>query len=369
MLRPKTKTGMQEAKVSMNANAQDWIRLIESAGRIKQLAPWQWMNEDDVFGITHPQTGEIGFISVMGALGEHLAVSVYLGASAWARFLALQQAPQGVLDEHPELLLEIPQLQASFEDRDELEDWDRLLLRGLNLKFRGRKAWPRFQSFRPGFMPWRLEPEEIGFLTLALQQLEQVAPRLKEDRSFLSGEAPGTLLIRSCRVGKRNTGEWKDRYERVPPPEFPPVQLAWDPGDVKKLKRMPPREDILEVDFFQFPGAIGQKGERPQAGYILLSLHAQSNLVFGAQTTCATESIEHMWGQIPGLLLSRLVEPGLRPREIHVQSQLLQNVLQPAFKELGTKIVLKPVLKKLRAAKRELLVHFQKKPVPDQRGR
>jgi len=352
----------------MNANAQDWIRLIEAAGRIKQLAPWQWMNEDDIFGITHPQTGEIGFISVMGALGEHLAVALYLGASSLARFLALQQAPQGVLDEHPELLLEIPQLQASYEDRGELEDWDRQLLRGLNLKFRGRKAWPRFQSFRPGFMPWRLEPKEIGFLTLALEQLEQVAPRLKADRSLLQGEEPGTLLIRSCRDGKRNTGEWKDRYERVPPPEFPPVPLAWDTEDVKKLKRMPGREDVLEVDFFQFPGAIGPKGERPQAAYILLSVHAQSNLVFGAQTTCVTESIEHMWGQIPGLLLSRLVEPGLRPREIHVQSRMLQNVLQPAFKELGTQIALKPVLKKLRAAKRELMAHFERNPVPA-RGR
>jgi hypothetical protein len=353
----------------MKPGTQDWIPLIESAGRIKRLAPWHWMNEGDVFGIAHPQTGEIGFISVMGALGEHLAVSVYLGAPAWARFRALQQAPQGVLDEHPELLLEIPQLKASFEDRGELEEWDRRLLRGLNLKFRGRKAWPRFQSFRPGFMPWRLEAEEIGFLTLALEQLEQVAPRLKADRSVLSGGEPGALLIRSCREGKRNAGEWKDRYERVPPPEFPPVPLAWDPGDVNKLKRMPPREDILEVDFFQFPGAIGQKGERPQAAYILLSVHAPSNLVFGAQTTCVTESIEHMWGQIPGLLLSRLVEPGLRPREIHVQSQLLQNVLQPAFKELGTRIVLKPVLKQLRAAKRELMAYFERNPLPDRRGR
>jgi hypothetical protein len=46
---------------------------------------------------------------------------------------------------------------------------------------------------------------------------------------------------------------------------------------------------------------------------------------------------------------------------------MLQNVLQPAFKELGTTIVLKPVLKKLRAAKRELLAHFEKKPAPARR--
>ena len=342
----------------------EWVRLVESAVRIKQLAPWQWMNEEDVFAIKHPKTGEIGFISVMGALGRHVAVAVYLGSHAFAKFNALRHAPPNFLDEYPELLLEIPQLQASFEDRDDLEEWDRQLLRSLNLKFRGRKAWPRFQSFRPGFMPWRLEPDEVRFLTLALEQLEQVAPRAHTDRSFLQGEDTSTFLLRARRMKEGRTGEWEDRYLRTPPPEFPPVPLAWDPGDIKELKRMRPQEDVIELDFFQYPGAIGKKGERPQAGYILLALHAQSNLIFGVETLHVTESIERMWGQIPGILLHRLVGPGMRPKEIHVQSQLLVNVLQTAFKELGTRIVLKPSLKKLRAAKREMFAFFEKRPSP-----
>jgi hypothetical protein len=162
---------------SSQASQAVWGRLFESAIRIKQMAPWEWMNETDVFGVQHPQTGEIGFVSVMGTLGEHIAVSLYLGASALAKFMYLQEVPSELFQEYPEILLEIPQLQASFEDRGILDDWDRQLIRNLNLKFRGRNAWPRFQSFRPGFMPWRLEPDEIRFLALALEQLEQVAHR------------------------------------------------------------------------------------------------------------------------------------------------------------------------------------------------
>jgi hypothetical protein len=236
----------------MNANTLEWSRLVESAVRIKQLAPWQWMSEDDVFGIMHPETGEIAFISVMGAFGLHVAVAVYLGAPAFARFIALQHTPPDVLDEYPELLLEIPHLQASFEDRDNLADWDRQLLRSLNLKFRGRKAWPRFQSFRPGFMPWRLESDEIRFLTLALEQLEQVAPRAREDRSFLLGEDTHPFFLRACHTKEGKTGEWEDRYVRIPPPEVPPVPIAWDPGDIEELKLMRPQGDAVEVDFFQY---------------------------------------------------------------------------------------------------------------------
>ncbi len=44
------------------------------------LAPWQWMTEVDLFGIEHPVTGELGFVSVMGQLGEHLAIAVSTSA-------------------------------------------------------------------------------------------------------------------------------------------------------------------------------------------------------------------------------------------------------------------------------------------------
>ena len=66
------------------------------------------MDEEDIFGIRHPDSGEMGFISVMGALGERTAVGVCLGTRALAEFLELQEAPPGVLTEYPELLLEIP---------------------------------------------------------------------------------------------------------------------------------------------------------------------------------------------------------------------------------------------------------------------
>jgi hypothetical protein len=145
-------------------------------------------------------------------------------------------------------------------------------------------------------------------------------------------------------------------------PTFPPVPLAWDPRHIKKLKRTASRGDIIELDLFMFPGRIGEKGQRPQVGYVLLALHAQSNMVFGVEMLGVTESIEHMLGRIPGLILSKLADPGLRPKEIHVQSLRLFNVLQPVFKELGTKIVHKPTLKKLGAAKRELLAFFRKGP-------
>jgi hypothetical protein len=50
---------------------EQWRRLYEAAVGVKELAPWEWMTETDVFGVQDPETQEIGFVSVMGALGEH----------------------------------------------------------------------------------------------------------------------------------------------------------------------------------------------------------------------------------------------------------------------------------------------------------
>jgi hypothetical protein len=267
----------------------------------------------------------------------------------------LQEVPSELFQEYPEILLEIPQLQASFEDRGILDDWDRQLIRNLNLKFRGRNAWPRFQSFRPGFMPWRLEPDEIRFLALALEQLEQVAPRVRADRSLLPCDEAGGFFVRAPRTKDEGAEAWEDRYMLIPPPEIPPVPLCWDPKDVRRLKRTPGPGEIIELDFFQFPGCFGNKAERPASAYVLLALHAQSNFILCVEFIQIKDTLENMWGQIPGVLLSRLADAGMRPKEIRVQSNLLLNVLPPAFQELGTKVVFKPQLKKLRAAKREML--------------
>lgn len=54
--------------------------LYHLASEIRALAPWGWMEETDVFGVQDPHTDELGFVSIMGNVGEYEAVAVYRGA-------------------------------------------------------------------------------------------------------------------------------------------------------------------------------------------------------------------------------------------------------------------------------------------------
>jgi hypothetical protein len=80
-------------------------------------------------------------------MGEHFAVALYPDAAAFYQFLELEETGGKV---SPEAALEIPQLQASFEDRNMLHQQDRDTIKSLGLKFRGRNAWPMFRTYRPG---------------------------------------------------------------------------------------------------------------------------------------------------------------------------------------------------------------------------
>lgn len=115
----------------------EWRRLYDAFAAIKELAPWEFMEEDEIFALENPENGDVGFVSVMGSLGEHFAVAVYLGVEALYRFWAMQEMGPAL---RPEFLLETPQLQASFEDREELEQEDRAVIKDLGRKYRGRGA-------------------------------------------------------------------------------------------------------------------------------------------------------------------------------------------------------------------------------------
>src|SRR5262249_4599727 len=138
--------------------AEEWKKLYVAAAKVKEMSPWEWMMEDEVFGVQNPETDEIGFVSVMGAGGEHFAISVYPGAEALYDFLTLHNEGEEETEDSAvaERVLEIPQLQASFEDRNSLQKEDRDLIKKLNLKFRGANNWPLFRNYAPGMFPWFL---------------------------------------------------------------------------------------------------------------------------------------------------------------------------------------------------------------------
>jgi hypothetical protein len=341
---------MTESSPTLN----EWRRLYQAAIRVKEIAPWEWMTETEIFGVQDPATDEIGFVSVMGMLGEHLCLAVYRGAKGLYSFWNFQQ----FADSAPaEALFEIPHLQASFEDRNELRDKDREVIKELGLKFRGRQEWPLFRSYRPGYLPWYLEAPEARLLTYALEQAAEVVLRVKEDPALLEPVDEESYLVR---VPHEISGNlvWEDEVMSVPPPEPEPIPIMIDVQTIERVRQLPRGKHTLEMDLFLFPAPIHEKGARPYFPYLLLVAEDQRGLILGNELLTPEPGLVEMWGSVPMKVVHQLARMKVLPQEIKVRSFRLLALLKLLEEELDVEVKAASVLPNLDQAKESLLHRF-----------
>ncbi len=334
----------------------DWIRLYQAAIRIRESAPWEWLDEGQVFGVQDPDTGEIGFVSIMGALGEHYAVASYAGSKGLYGFRSLQQMD---LKSDAGMVLEIPQLQLSFEDRGELTREDLHVIKQLGLKFRGRSAWPLFRSYRPGYLPWSFDSDEVRTFGYVLEQTLEVVTRARKDPGMLEPGDGTSYLVRVAQ-DKGGVLVWGDRVLSVLPPEPETISVPMDMGALNLLKGLPKSRASLEIDLFLFPGSIGARGERLQYAYMLLLVDSSSGFVLGNELLSSGPTFAAMCGTIPMTMARMLATHRLRPREIRVRSQALLPWLGLLCDELGFKVTQRSRLPMLDEARDSLSVWLQR---------
>jgi hypothetical protein len=334
---------------------EEWRQLYEAVNRVKEVAPWQWMQETDMFGVQNPDTGELGFVSVMGMAGEHYAIAIYLGLKGLYGLLNFKNISP---TESPELFLEIPLLQASFENRDELHHKDLEIIKELGLKFRGQNAWPMFRSFRPGFFPWFVEAGEARFLVYTLEQTLDVALRFRENPSLLKSCAEGNFLVRFQQKENEEV-KWEDRMMQIAPPEPSTISIPMDVRVLEVLKGLQQGQFTIEIDFFMLTTPIAEKGSRPYYPYLLLMVDTKGKMILGYDTLVPDPSLEDMRGLIPLSVASQLARINIIPNEVKVRSELLLQMLQPLARELNFKLTHSRNLPSLDSAKASMLKYYE----------
>jgi hypothetical protein len=315
----------------------EWRALYAAAAQIKAAAPWEWLEETDIFGVQNPDKDEIGFISIMGMAGEHFSIAVYLGARGLYGFAAMQEA---ALEGDFEPFLLTPHMQASFEDREALEDQDRAVIKKLGLKFRGKSEWPLFRSHQPAHVPWYLEADEARFLTVALQQVLDVALRVKENPDLLNVTHEDLYLVRVPKKQADGSLIWEDRTIKIQEPKPVDLNIPMDITALDQLKSLPLKRAVVEVDFFLLPSGLqDDREERPYFPYMLLMVESENGTILGAEMVKPKPTIESAWEQVPLTLTRALGQAKLRPTEIRTYLPEMVAVLEPMAKQLGFKLV------------------------------
>ena len=316
---------------------KEWKRLYELAVQVKELEPWEWMEEAEFFGVKNPETDEIGFISIMGLLGEHLSMGVYLGAEGLYGYWNISD-PDAGLENNPLALFDVPQLQASFEDRQQLEKQDYDLIKRLGLKFRGSQNYPLFRSIHPGFMPYFVTAEEARFLIYAMEQTLEIAPRIRDDENLLADPDEDLYLVR---VSEKQGGKlvWRDEIMNIPPPEEFTIFVDAPKEIISELKNFPQKKGlVLEIDFSYSPMPVREKNQRPFFPKILLITEASQGMIVAFELVKPEETLLETHENIPFHLVENLRKLGVRPEEIRVQSEMLFEMLRTFTQQINVKL-------------------------------
>ncbi|WP_236011730.1 DUF6930 domain-containing protein [Alicyclobacillus fructus] len=323
----------------------EWKALYDAAIEFRNLAPWQWMYDDALFAIEDPDTGQIGYCSVMGALGEFHGLAVFPGEAGWRSLHRLMQDNELSSAAEEERVYGQFALIASFESSRDVTEQDRAVMKQLGLRFRGENAWPVFRSHRPGYLPWYLTRDEAKLLTVALSQATVVASRIRQQSDLLEPPQPNQILTRR-RVKDGTSFEWIDVWTETPQytlsaSEIPPIRV--DEVILKRIRRQETRRGEWEVDIFYAPFAV-EEGERPMFPRMLMCVDHASGIVLqvhaAAHETYAQESVDKLLetmlaGGCPATFLFQRPEVGtlLRPIAEGLGIELRQEDWLPALEE------------------------------------
>ena len=336
-------------------SSDEWKEAYEQAIIFKEIAPWDWMFDSNLFGVQNPVNGEVGYCCVLGALGQVFGLAVYLGDEGLGGYFeGIKRHRSRKYDDilHLKKCLLLTYEKRSYLDRPDLE-----VIKNLGLTFNGPNAWPFFRNYKPGYYPWYLTVEEVRYLTVCLKEANEMVLRFKARPSLFDPPHPGSYLVR--------TGEslasgrvWKDAWLKPAPlKEMILMVKRFDSRRLQNITRGLSRAAMTwEVDFFYAPAVVGEKGRRPYFPTTLLFVDQHSYFILNTHMSEPD--------QYPVTLHEKLLETiekaRIIPQEIHVHKKDLSVYLAPLVERLGIRVRLVKKLPAVEEAHKGMLEFFGK---------
>jgi hypothetical protein len=327
-----------------------WKQLYEAVVAFKATKCWEWMYDDDVFGVKDPKTGEVAYCCILGNAGQQFGIATYLGQEGLKFLLDLLFG-----DSDPDDVDVFMQksLVCYLVDREELHSQDLNTIKEVGMKFRGKKQWPLLRSYEPGMVPWYLDAEQCRFFTHILYQAIDVAMRCKENKDILTSDSALTFLVRVAKTDADQNLIWEDQYITVEPPanDFISFHLK-DQALLHKLKMMKKQPAlVLEADAFSFPAAVGEKDERPYFPTEAILVDHKTGLILSYNMFT---NIRHEGYKAIEMLIDFIMKNNVLPSKLLVQNDECYYLFKDLCQQLDIELKIAARLKNIESVKKEM---------------
>jgi len=318
-----------------------WLPLYTLATAARELASWQWMYEDEIFGLRLPGDTLTWYASIMGSGGEHFTYCFYRGDAALADFLRLRQlskSSHGLLS--PFSLLSMQNcLQVAFENRENVPDEQKERLKALGLRFRGAHQWITVTDYKAGLYPWPVDAAQALPLRQLLQQAMVVTAHKREKpRWFGSWNKAGQIMPIFQAIDKGDTLFWEESRMAIDPGparhSAASGAAATFPAEWNAVRRKPAENARLAIGELFVPNPVQEhKNQRPYFPTIFLMIDLNSGMVVGMMSQKAED---HKALELSLLKVFQTWEA--RPSEIQLADAALIDVFEPFFNLAGIQL-------------------------------
>ncbi|MBQ7188095.1 MAG: hypothetical protein IJR99_01630 [Kiritimatiellae bacterium] len=331
---------------------KQWLDLYHKINEVAKLTPWEWLRPVDIFGIQPIGREEPIFAWIdKRLLGGLPCVRFLLGWNAINEMLTRVQSPQKPV---VSWLLEIPALEVLFLTNQQQYDYERRLLKQLRKQPpTENECAPVFRSIRPGFLPWKPDPEERELLSVLLYQTLGVLLRTEQNKELLTSHFPDKMLV----IRQREDGTWRDTWEPVRTYEDKGIAVRLPSHFIQQFQQLRLlSQTTVQLDFLPIPTQFPRyPRKRPPIRNVLILVDTKTEKLSYGPLISGQEGIETMWNQLPCCLLTLFQNLGGCPGSIEVKGERIANFFRALEIYLPFKLVRRTNLQILDEALQRLL--------------
>ncbi len=299
--------------------------LYRLAFEYKKKKLWEKIWDSELFAVKLSD-GRIGYVSIMGAAGQHCALGLYVGNKGLDSFRAMIKADRILMFpfDFQEQVLQQDCLQCSFEGKDDLSEEEqeevRRYARANHIRLAGKRAYPQFTRYQKNLCPWYIQTdEEQELLCQALEAAIAMA-------GFLEGKTPEELGMADIDeeetevpMLERRDGAYVLTKTQLPAeePEEIPAPKAGNQIGVAKLKKIR-KSGIWECGIIRFPRPVrNDEDEVPFFPVFLLAVNSATGYLLPLPSVRDYEDNpeELVDAFIEGLLKQKVCPKEIRARD------------------------------------------------------
>lgn len=290
-------------------------RLFELAKRFYQEAFWEDYWDTDILALKLPERTEPVFMSILGKTEDNYGFLFYRDLEELRYYFELVKQDQ-LKDTEATLdwLLIQNGISLTYEDRLDLptEDYQRVKKSGVS--FRGRKAWPLFLDYEPGYYPDPLAEKEVPFMIELLEKFLQMAGNYRNQLDLYDTEEnKESVFLRTY----AEDGQYEDTMFVLPPnilqglaaQKYTKKPVKVTDFELRRVDQLRIGSSIweLELNYIAVP-IEGKEEERPRFSIMLMIIDAKSTEILLGELV-EFEEIEKIQRLFIKVLLASDVKP------------------------------------------------------------